>query len=118
MDMTRNKISSQLRWWQPVGFVVLMCLLLGGIIRANASAKAQGNGTDLNDSDANRAEGNNASFNEADFNAVDEYISAQMRSTRIPGLSLAIVQGDQIVYLKGFGRADTTGRAVTPQTSF
>lgn len=53
-----------------------------------------------------------------DFAEVDRYISQQMQTARIPGVALAIVQGDQIVYLKGYGRADNAGRAVTPQTPF
>jgi CubicO group peptidase (beta-lactamase class C family) len=32
--------------------------------------------------------------------------------------STAIVHGDRIVHFKGFGKADNSGRAVTPQTSF
>jgi CubicO group peptidase (beta-lactamase class C family) len=36
----------------------------------------------------------------------------------IPGLALGIVQGDQIVHLKGFGVAGPDGRPVTPQTPF
>lgn len=52
------------------------------------------------------------------FTLIDEYITTQMRAARIPGLALAIVKGDQIVYLKGYGRADPSGRPVTPQTSF
>lgn len=52
------------------------------------------------------------------YQTVDEYITARMRSDRIPGLAVAIVQDDQIVYLKGYGRADPSGRAVTPQTPF
>jgi len=53
-----------------------------------------------------------------DFAAIDTYIESQMRDLRIPGLALGIVQGDQIVHLKGFGVADPSGRAVTPQTPF
>jgi len=53
-----------------------------------------------------------------DFAAIDAYIGAQMREQRIPGLALGIVHGDQIVHLKGFGVADDSGRAVTPQTPF
>jgi CubicO group peptidase (beta-lactamase class C family) len=53
-----------------------------------------------------------------DFAAIDTYIEAQMKELRIPGLALGIVQGDQIVHLKGFGIADPSGRAVTPQTPF
>ncbi len=33
-------------------------------------------------------------------------------------LALALVQGDQIIYLKGYGVADSSERAVTPQTPF
>jgi CubicO group peptidase (beta-lactamase class C family) len=56
--------------------------------------------------------------NLAEFAAIDASIEAQMRDARIPGLALAIVQGAQIVHLKGFGVADPDGRAVTPQTPF
>ena len=31
---------------------------------------------------------------------------------------MAIVEGDRVVHLKGFGRADPSGRLVTPQTPF
>jgi CubicO group peptidase (beta-lactamase class C family) len=51
-----------------------------------------------------------------DFAAIDEYIQQQMKKNRIPGISLAITQGDQIVHLGGFGVADPSGRPVTPQT--
>jgi CubicO group peptidase (beta-lactamase class C family) len=53
-----------------------------------------------------------------DFAAIDAYVDRQMRALRIPGLALAIVQGEQIVHLKGFGVAGPDGRAVTPQTPF
>jgi CubicO group peptidase (beta-lactamase class C family) len=59
-----------------------------------------------------------ASGNLTDYEAIDEYITARMRSDRIPGVALAIVKDDQIVYLKGYGRADQSGRPVTPQTPF
>ncbi len=59
-----------------------------------------------------------ASSNKTDYEAVDEYITARMRSDHIPGVALVIVKGDQIVYLKGYGRADQSGRPVTPQTPF
>jgi CubicO group peptidase (beta-lactamase class C family) len=118
VDMTRNKTDGHRRWWRPIGSIVVLCLFLWGMFRANAGAKAQGDGVALNDADVNKAGGSDATFSETDLNAVDEYINAQMRSARIPGLSLAIVKGDQVVYLKGFGRAGPSGREVTPQTSF
>ena len=49
---------------------------------------------------------------------IDGYVTARMRSARIPGLALAIVKDERIVYLKGYGRADPSGRPVTPQTPF
>jgi CubicO group peptidase (beta-lactamase class C family) len=52
------------------------------------------------------------------FAAIDAYVDAQMRELRIPGLALGIVEGDQIVHLKGFGIAGSDGRLVTPQTPF
>ena len=55
---------------------------------------------------------------EPDFAAIDTYLERQMAELRIPGLALGIVQGDQVVHLKGFGVADPAGRAVTPQTPF
>jgi CubicO group peptidase (beta-lactamase class C family) len=50
--------------------------------------------------------------------AIDALITGDMQELHIPGLALAIVHGDQIVYLKGYGVADPTGREVTPQTPF
>jgi len=52
------------------------------------------------------------------FAAIDAYVDAQMRELGIPGLALGVIQGDQIVHLKGFGIAGPDGRAVTPQTPF
>ncbi len=50
--------------------------------------------------------------------AIDALVAERMRSARIPGVSVAIVEADRVVYLKGFGRADIAGRPVTPQTPF
>ena len=52
------------------------------------------------------------------FAAIDQYIEAQMKDLRIPGLAIGIVQGDQLVYLKGYGVTGSGGKAVTPQTPF
>ena len=50
--------------------------------------------------------------------AIDAYMEERMQDLKIPGAALAIVQGDQIEYLQGYGVADSAGRAVTPQTPF
>src|SRR6266699_3658194 len=53
-----------------------------------------------------------------DVASIDAFVSSQMRANRIPGLSLGIVHGTQMVHLQGFGAADATGRMITPQTPF
>src|SRR3990172_2052880 len=55
---------------------------------------------------------------ETDFAAIDAYVTEQMNNRGIPGMALGIVQDDQIVHLQGFGVADSSGRAMTPQTPF
>ena len=50
--------------------------------------------------------------------AVDAFVEEQMRANRVPGVSIGIVQGDEVVYLRGFGTADPEGREVTAQTPF
>lgn len=64
---------------------------------------------------ANHASAQRAAF---DFESVDAFIQTEMDSIRIPGLALAIVHGDEIIYQKGYGIADPSGRPVTPQTPF
>jgi len=54
----------------------------------------------------------------AAYNAIDTYVEQQRRRLKIPGISLAIVAGDQIVHLRGFGRTRPGGEAPGPQTAF
>jgi CubicO group peptidase (beta-lactamase class C family) len=54
----------------------------------------------------------------ASYAAIDDYVEGQMRRLHIPGASLAIVEGNQIVHQRGFGRARPGGEAPTPQTPF
>jgi CubicO group peptidase (beta-lactamase class C family) len=53
-----------------------------------------------------------------DFARIDAFVNAQTQANSIPGVTLGIVHGDQVVHLHGFGTADSTGRAVTPHTPF
>jgi CubicO group peptidase (beta-lactamase class C family) len=53
-----------------------------------------------------------------DFAAIDRYVQREIDAQRIPGLALAVVEGDRIVHVRGFGKADESGRKVTPQTLF
>ncbi len=52
------------------------------------------------------------------YTAIDAYMAERMHTLKIPGAALAIVQGDQIEYSKGYGIADSTERAITTQTPF
>ncbi len=49
---------------------------------------------------------------------IDAYIEGQLRRLKIPGAALAIVEEDQIVHQRGFGRARPGGEAPTSQTPF
>jgi len=49
---------------------------------------------------------------------IDAYVAREMARGMIPGLSIAIVHGDQIVYSAGYGAARDGGEAVTADTPF
>jgi CubicO group peptidase (beta-lactamase class C family) len=53
-----------------------------------------------------------------EFAAIERFVQEEMAAQRIPGLALGIVKDDRIAYLRGFGEADESGRAVTPKTPF
>jgi len=85
--------------WNQI-FVTLICLtLMLGLAIGNANASP-------------------IQHAQTDIAAIDAYVTEQMNNLRIPGMALGIVQDGQIVHLQGFGVADSSGRAVTPQTPF
>jgi CubicO group peptidase (beta-lactamase class C family) len=53
-----------------------------------------------------------------EFAAIERFVRQEMAAQRIPGLALGIVKSDRIAYVRGFGKAGDSGRAVTPQTPF
>lgn len=52
-----------------------------------------------------------------DYSKVDAHVRSRMRSLGIPGMALALVAKEKIVFLRGYGKADLR-REVTPQTPF
>jgi CubicO group peptidase (beta-lactamase class C family) len=52
------------------------------------------------------------------YDAIDAYLEGQIHRLNLPGVSLAIVEGDQIVHLRGFGRARPGVEPPSPQTPF
>jgi len=50
---------------------------------------------------------------------LDGYLTEHMARLKIPGAAVGIVQGDQVILLKGYGTADAVRtQPVTPQTPF
>jgi CubicO group peptidase (beta-lactamase class C family) len=52
------------------------------------------------------------------YDQIDAYVKDQMQRLNMPGVSLAIIDGDRIVHQRGFGQARPNGEAPTPQTPF
>lgn len=53
-----------------------------------------------------------------DFDDIDGFVQSTMQERGVPGVALAIIHGDQVIHMRGFGVADASGRPVTPQTLF
>lgn len=54
-----------------------------------------------------------------DFEVLAEFVRERMRRTRLPGVSLALVRGDEVVYARGFGFRDLEKRLpATPSTAY
>ncbi len=58
---------------------------------------------------------NAAPVKSADFQELDAVIAAQMQKHGLPGVVVAVIEGDDIAYLRGYGTAGS-GRIMTPQT--
>lgn len=53
------------------------------------------------------------------FEVLEEFVRERMRRTRLPGVSLALVRGDEISYARGFGFQDVERRVpAQPSTAY
>jgi CubicO group peptidase (beta-lactamase class C family) len=100
-----------------LGLGIAILLLFNLWLPAIAGYPAAGNAQPAA-GNAQPAAGNAQPTAESTHPAIDAYIEGQMRALHIPGLAVAIVRGDQIEYVRGYGAADASGRPVTPQTPF
>ena len=50
------------------------------------------------------------------FPGLDAYVSAGLKAWGVPGLSLAIVRNDSIMYARGYGQLHATGRGERVRT--
>jgi CubicO group peptidase (beta-lactamase class C family) len=54
-----------------------------------------------------------------DFSAIDDLVEKELKSSGAPGGAVAVVQGNRIAHLKGYGLANVeTSQRVTPDTLF
>jgi CubicO group peptidase (beta-lactamase class C family) len=84
---------------------LITALLVGGVLGVSRALNAKA------------GHGKPTSYSKS-YDAVDAYIEEQMQRLHIPGASLAIVEGEQIVHLRGFGHSRQGGEMPTPQTPF
>ncbi|MGG0654975.1 serine hydrolase domain-containing protein [Rummeliibacillus pycnus] len=54
--------------------------------------------------------------NDLDVSKIDEYMNNELKRQKIPGASIAIVKGDKVQYIKGYGISEPNGNKMTPQT--
>lgn len=53
------------------------------------------------------------------FEELEEFVRERMRRTRLPGVSLGLVRGDEVIYARGFGFRDLEKRLpATPSTAY
>lgn len=54
-----------------------------------------------------------------DFSAIDQVVQAELQRTHTPGAAIAIIQGDRVVFAKGYGSASSASvTPITPDTLF
>lgn len=88
--------------------MILICFLL--IIPIYSTAVPQG---------AQIPADNHLKLKDAEVNQIESYVNKQMKSGKIPGMSVVVVKGDETVYQKGFGYADTKlKKPITSDTLF
>ena len=84
--------TQRARWWLRIALGIIILML---IVPAKKAA---------------------ASESQMDFSTLDAVVEAQMEKHGLPGVAIAIIEGDQVVYSQGYGRADRN-RPMTPQTA-
>jgi CubicO group peptidase (beta-lactamase class C family) len=97
--------------WSTRQRTITIVVLLAALVLAGAYLASRPGASDATDAGGVPA-------GAPDLAAIDNFVEAEMDAQRIPGLALGIVEGDRIVHLRGFGKADPSGRAVSAQTPF
>jgi putative ATP-binding cassette transporter len=89
-------------------FILLAAICLGGLALAGGCRAA-----------ADKIQVTPSSETADAYPELDDFIRQKMADEDIPGLAVVVVQGDEIIYLKGFGVTSLSHpQPVTPQTIF
>lgn len=83
------------KWLPTLTIVLILLLCFSGVLAAPAGEPAT----------------------QPNLEAAEAYLEVQMRRHGFKGMAAAITQGEEIIYLRGFGSAGA-GQPVTPQTPF
>ncbi|MBI9050802.1 MAG: beta-lactamase family protein [Anaerolineaceae bacterium] len=59
----------------------------------------------------------NQTLSQINIKEIDQFLEQQVDANRIPGMAIAIIQEDEILFMKGYGES-SPGVPVTPQTQF
>lgn len=88
--------------------------LIAGLALLSVAREAAASASATNASNANIDEAVRTALKE-----LPDYIKQVMEKTGVPGVAVAVVHDDKLVYAEGFGvRSTDTGAAVTPDTVF
>jgi hypothetical protein len=60
----------------------------------------------------------NAAGPRPDLDRIDAYVQGLFQRSGLPGMALAVIEGDAPVYMRGFGSADARDRPITPDSLF
>lgn len=109
----RTRLAGGLRW--AAGFLVIIVSMIAGLFTPVNYARASNY--------TGSASGSTAPYSpsriRASFTALDHIVKTDMRKTGVPGVAVAVVSGNSIVYQKGFGvRSTKTRQPVNARTVF
>jgi CubicO group peptidase (beta-lactamase class C family) len=98
-------------------FLVLLVAILVSVPGANAQQKSSADAKGQRVSGKPNKTATPGTQNELD--GFDAFVEQALKDWKVPGLALAVVKGDQVILLKGYGFRDAEKQLpVTPQTLF
>ncbi|MCI0537195.1 MAG: serine hydrolase [Verrucomicrobiales bacterium] len=96
--------------------LLTLCLVLAPMAQAQAPAKQQGKPAAQSKGNATAATPQAA---KDPLEGLDAFVETLRADWKVPGVGIAIVKGDQVIYAKGFGQRDVgQNLPVTPDTLF